>query len=270
MVGAAGLDVLPALVACGGIATRGVRQRAIEVILRRLEPRDGGPQQRLRRRRRCDRRREAAGEEARLQLPDGVPALGQRQIPIRSETALDLTLVELVIVKGSERPRQPAERPDEPELRGNQIDDQAEPHLPREGESALELALRVDERIAGGEDVRVELIAAVGRVGQIADPVGGLERATQEIPAALHVLRPWDDEASEDQTGPGPEARQPALFDQVIAEPPEAVGGRVVAEARARHHGEPLYAKHEASQLPCSRLRFTWRQMTRRYRFASV
>src|SRR3981081_3920833 len=38
VVGRYGLDMLPALLACCGIAGRGVGKRAIKVILRRLEP----------------------------------------------------------------------------------------------------------------------------------------------------------------------------------------------------------------------------------------
>jgi len=38
VVGGHGLDMLAALLACCGIAGRGVGKRAIEVILRRLEP----------------------------------------------------------------------------------------------------------------------------------------------------------------------------------------------------------------------------------------
>ena len=129
----------------------------------------------MRRRGRRDCRRVLAGEETRLELTDGVPALGERQIRIRRETPLDLTLVKLLIVKGAERPRQPAERPDQPELRGDQIDDKAKPHLPRKREPILELALCLDERIACRQHVRVQLLAAVGGVGQIADPVCSLE-----------------------------------------------------------------------------------------------
>src|SRR5229473_8615644 len=147
-----------------------------------------------------------ASKEARLELADGVPALGKRQIRIAGETPLDLTLVKLLIVKGAELPRQPAERPDEPELRGDQVDDQAKPHLPRKREAIVEFALCLDERIARRQHIRVQLLVAVGRVGQIADPVCSLERTPQEIAATLDVSRPRDDEAAEDQAGSGLEA----------------------------------------------------------------
>ena len=53
------------------------------------------------------------------------------------------------------------------------------------------------------------------------------------------MSRPGHDEISEVHVGPGLEALQPALFDQVIAELAEAKSGLVVAEARSGEHAEP-------------------------------
>jgi hypothetical protein len=52
------------------------------------------------------------------------------------------------------------------------------------------------------------------------------------------VSRPRDDEVAEDHVSPGLEALQPALLDELVAEPAEAVRGPVVAEACARHQVE--------------------------------
>ena len=129
----------------------------------------------MRPRRRLEGRRIVAGKEARLQLADPVPALGKRQIRIARETALDPKLVELLIVEGAEFRRQAAERPDQPELRGDDVNDKTEPHLLREREAMLGFALHLDERIARREKVRVQVVAAVGRKSEVADLVRRLE-----------------------------------------------------------------------------------------------
>src|ERR1700733_7140552 len=53
------------------------------------------------------------------------------------------------------------------------------------------------------------------------------------------MSRPRQDEASEAHIGPGLEARQSVLFDQVMAEPAESKSGTVVAEARSGDHAKP-------------------------------
>src|SRR2546421_606002 len=84
-----------------------------------------------------------------LELSGPVIGLRPRQGRISRQVALELPLIELPIVKAPERRRQAAERPDEPELRGDEVGDEAETDLPRELESILHLALRLGERIAG-------------------------------------------------------------------------------------------------------------------------
>ena len=85
--------------------------------------------------------------------------------------ALEPQLVELLIVKRAEFRRQAAQRPDQPELRGDDVDDETEPHLLRKRETMLGFALHLDERIARREKVRIRLIAAVGRKSEVADLV---------------------------------------------------------------------------------------------------
>ena len=70
--------------------------------------------------------------------------------------ALDPKLVELLIVKAAECRRQAAQRPDQRELRGDEVDDETEPRLLREREAMLGFALHLGERIAGREKVRVQ------------------------------------------------------------------------------------------------------------------
>ena len=69
-----------------------------------------------------------------------------------AEAALDPTLVELLHRRSEPNvARQAAQRPDEPELRGDDVDDEAEPRLPRKREAMLGLALHLGERIARRE-----------------------------------------------------------------------------------------------------------------------
>ena len=93
--------------------------------------------------------------------------------------------------------------------------------------------MRLIKRIARREKVRVQVAATVRRKSEVADLVRGLERAAHQISAGPDVLRPRQDDISKVHVGPGLEALQPALFDQVIAEPAESKAGLVVAEARA-------------------------------------
>ena len=99
------------------------------------------------------------------------------QIRVAVETALHLKLVELLIVEAAKFRRQPAQRPDQPELRDDDVADETKPRLLRERETMLGFTLHLDERIARREKVRVQIGATVSRKGQVADPVCGLECA---------------------------------------------------------------------------------------------
>ena len=97
-----------------------------------------------------------AGEEARLQLADPIPALGESpesgllvESGARSDASSNSRIVE-----GAEFRRQPAQRPDQPELRGDDVNDRPEPRLLRECEAMLGFALHLGERIARREKVR--------------------------------------------------------------------------------------------------------------------
>ena len=167
-------------------------------------------------------RRIVAGKEARLQLADPVPALDKRQIRIVGKTALDPTLIKLLIVEGAECRRQAAQRPDQSELGGDGVNDKPEPRLLRERETTLGFAFHLGERIARREKVRVQLVAAVGGVSEVADLVCRLERAAHQIAAGPDMSRPGQNDIAKVHIGPGLETRQSASFDQVIAELTEA------------------------------------------------
>src|ERR1700731_1441656 len=151
--------------------------------------------------------------------------------------ALEPRLIELLIVEGAECRRQAAQRPDQPELGDDAVNDKPEPRLLREREAMLGFAFHLGKRIAGREKVRVQLVAAVGGVSEVADLVCRLERAAHQLAARPDMFRPGQNDIAKIRIGPGLETRQSA-FDQVTAEPAEAVCLLIVAEAGARDNAK--------------------------------
>src|SRR5437870_10704344 len=128
--------------------------------------------------------------------------------------ALDPQLVKLLIIQGAELPRQSPERPDQPELGGADVNGKPEPHLLRKRETVLGFALRLGKRVARREQVRVQLVAAIGRAREVADLVCGLESAAHQLAASPDMSRPWQDGISQAQIGHGLEAPQSPLLDR--------------------------------------------------------
>src|SRR3984885_12883265 len=238
-MGRESLDVLPTLAGWCGRADGSPRQCAIEMIFRGLEMTGQSPQERLRPRRGLAGFSILAGKEACLQLADPIPGRGMRQIRITSETVLDPKLVKLTIIKGSKCRRPSAKRPDQPELRGSDVNDEAEPRLPRKCEHCLGFRLRIGQRVARRQKVGDQVVAAVGHVSEVALLICHLQRTAQQITRRPDMSRPRQDESSETHIGPGLEPRQSVLFNQVIAEPAESKAGLVVAEARSGDVAEP-------------------------------
>src|SRR5215210_1575318 len=145
--------------------------------------------------------------------------------------ALDPKLVKLLIVKATEIRRRAAERPNEGELRRDLVNAKTELHLLRKRETTLGFALHLIERIARREKVGVQVVAAVRRKSEVTHLVRGLKRATHQIAASPDMHRPWQDDISEVHEGPGQEAIQPALFDQIMAQTTKSKACLVVAEA---------------------------------------
>src|SRR4029077_11354906 len=115
----------------------------------------------------------------------------------------------------------------------------SEPRLLRKREAEPGFALRLGKRVARRKKVRVQLLAAVSGVSEVADLVCRLEGAAHQIAAGPNMSRPGKNAISELQIGPGLETRQSASFDQVVAEPTKAIYvGAIVAEARAGGHGQ--------------------------------
>ena len=150
----------------------------------------------------------------------------------------DMKLIELPVVKATECRRQAAQHPNERELRGDDVNDKAEPRLLGEREAMFGFCLHLRQRLAGEEQVRVQILARVGAIREVADPVRRFERAAQQITAGPHMFRPAHDINREVQIRARLEAFQPASFDEIVAELAEAKSGLVVAEERSGDPGE--------------------------------
>src|SRR5208337_4646472 len=197
-----------------------------------FEMRHRRPWQPPRLRRRIDGCIIVAREEAGLDLSDPVASFRKNQIGIVREPALDLKLVKLAVVEGAEFACLAAKRADQAELGAGEVHDELEPQLPRKREANFHLALHFDERISRREEVRVQTDIAVCGERQVAALARDLKRAPQDIAAGSDMSRPRNDESPEVFIGPGLEAFQPALLDQLVAESTKPISGRIVAEAR--------------------------------------
>src|SRR5262245_21121604 len=81
-----------------------------------------------------------AGVNARLQLANPIPGRGNSQPGVVLQMLLETALVELRVVEGGKVRRQSAERPDESELRDDDIADEAEPRASHEFERTFRLS----------------------------------------------------------------------------------------------------------------------------------
>ncbi|CAB3810364.1 hypothetical protein LMG28614_07258 [Paraburkholderia ultramafica] len=223
-----------------GVAPARPGQRTIKVIFGFLKVRGCGPEQRLRLRCGVHGRSVVAGDIACLQFPDPVPTLRDRQGTVAGQMVFGAKLIELSVVKATEFQRQAAEHPDQRELRGDAVDDKAESRLLSERKALFRFALRLRQRVAGEESVRVEMAAGVGAIHQVSDPVRRAERAAQQITANPHVFDPAHHETREGKTRARLEAFEPAPFDEFVTELAKSESGLVVVEKPssdpAEHH----------------------------------
>ena len=105
-------------------AARGVRRKN---DIRPSQERRRGPEQPPRAGRRPERRGNVPGEEPGLKLADPIPALGQRQVTVARQMPLELVLGRTTHGRGSRSwASASAEVQDQGELRGDDVDDDAE------------------------------------------------------------------------------------------------------------------------------------------------
>src|SRR5262249_4344220 len=112
------------------------------------------------------------------------------------------------------------------------VNRKAESNTLRKLQTAFSFTLHVHERVSRREKIRVQVLAAERGKRQIAGLVCDIEGATHQFAASADMCRPGHDDVAEQHVGPRLEAPQPALFDQLIAEPTKSSPRLVVAEAR--------------------------------------
>src|ERR1700694_5996394 len=173
----------------GRIATRRPTKCPVEMVLRELYLCRHGPKQRCGFRCSRDRICAVAGVNARLQLENPIAGRGDSQTGIIFQMLLEAALVELRIIEGVEVRCKSTERPDESVLRGNEVADETEPHLRHEFERVLDLVLDFTERISGGEKIRIQIGAAIGRVSKVSGLLRRVESAPQKNAAGPAGVR---------------------------------------------------------------------------------
>src|SRR5262245_42254559 len=134
-----------------------------------------------------------AGEIARLQFPDPVPARSYCQGRVAGQMGFGAKFIELPVVKAAERRRQAAKHPDQRELCGDEVNDKTEPHFPGVRKAVFGFALHLVQRLAGEEQVRVEFVARVGSIREVSDPVRRFESAAQQITTSPYWFQPAHD-----------------------------------------------------------------------------
>src|SRR6476646_846319 len=101
------------------------------------------------------------GKESSLQFAHPVEKLRKRQRGVARQMPLELQLIELTIVKAAELPRRATKRPDQRELRSDDIDHHPEACFPRELEAVLRFAFNLRKPVSGCQTDRVDVVAAV-------------------------------------------------------------------------------------------------------------
>ena len=84
----------------------------------------------------------------------------------------------------------PRKRPDQPELRGDEVNNEAEARIPGKLETVLGFRLHLGKRISHCQKVRDQLVAAISGKCKVTDSVGGIEGATYQIAAGPDVSSP--------------------------------------------------------------------------------
>ena len=146
-------QALGPLLGRGHIAMCRPSKCSVEMVFGQLKLSRRRPKQRRSFRCGSDGRCVVAGVDACLQLANPVPARANGQLGIALQMLLETALVKLRIIEGGKVRRQSAKHPDEPELPGDAVAGETEPHLPREFEPILGFLLDFTERISGGEKI---------------------------------------------------------------------------------------------------------------------
>jgi len=142
---------------------------------------------------------------------------------------LEPALIEFIIS------RQPAERPNETELSGDDVDYETELRILRELEAALRLPVHFVESLSRGQQMGDKDAAAVGRISKIVGFLREVESPPDHGTARRQVLRPGSKAVAELDVYAGPEAIEAKPLHEIEAELPETESRRVIAKMRAKN-----------------------------------
>src|SRR6201998_1908812 len=149
---------------------------------------------------------------------------------------LELKFVKVTVTERTEFWCQATKRPDKRELCADDVDDDTERDVTHELEASFSFALHLVQGVSRRKKICVQVVAAICRKGEVADPVRGVEGAPHELSPCLDVFAPWNDHIPKNQIGAGLIAMQATLFHQIVAELAEPESGLIVSEMKPRQH----------------------------------
>src|ERR1700683_3868828 len=97
---------------------------------------------------------------------------------------LEPKLIKLLMVKSAEFGSQATEGPDQPELSGDDVNDEAKTSLLGKLEALLVFVLNLSERIASSQKIGVKIVATISGISKVADSFCALESAADEVTAS--------------------------------------------------------------------------------------
>src|SRR5258708_12267269 len=103
---------------------------------------------------------------------------------------LEPKLIEVIVIQGAKLCSQATKRADKRELNSDDVHDDTERDVPRELEASLSLTLHLDQRISGRKKICNQVIAAICRKSEVADPVPSVEAPPPNLPPSLYVSLP--------------------------------------------------------------------------------
>src|SRR6185437_9242730 len=163
------------------VARRGMRQRAIEVVFGNLQNSQRYSQQTVCSRRGVNRSLTVAGKESGLALADPIPAFNERKSRMQRKAPFDFGLAELPVVEAAELGCKASQHPYEGKLRADEVRSGSELHLLHESKRVFGFALDVRQRIAGKDEIGVELQTANTGVNEVSGSRVFVERPSDQV-----------------------------------------------------------------------------------------
>ena len=228
---------LPLFVGVGSVfVERRYGQRGVVIIIEQLDVSVRRPEHDLRFRRRFERRRVVARQEARLELEDPIPA-DHRGHPVLGQVGLEGALVEVRIAERGEAGGPPAHVFDESLLGHDDVDRVAEPGLPDKVHAALRLAPHFVEVVPAREEVGDGMVAAVAGNEKHAGVDGGAERGSDVVNGDPDRLCP-DDNHLHRKIRPRAVGPESVPFDEIAREFSKTVAVDVATVGRTERRSE--------------------------------